>query len=305
MDSLSTRYPASADAAGALYWAGKSYAASGDTSLAHKRWRAAMAKDPLSYYAVMAAKKLDSAVVAPDRSASDYPVVPAVDTAVTRVAELKDLGMDTEAELENAHLYREAQNSPARMLATAHAFAGTDQAERSIALGKKALDQLGRTPANLRLYFPVVARETLVRSAKDNGLDPILVASLIRQESQWNPRATSGPGARGLMQLMPSVGKSIAESKGISPWDPAMLYQPAINIELGTSHLSGLMRRYPNVVRALAAYNAGESRVAKWAGKAGAEDPEIFTERIPFVETRDYVRIILRNRAYYEALYPW
>jgi soluble lytic murein transglycosylase len=107
------------------------------------------------------------------------------------------------------------------------------------------------------------------------------------------------------MQLMPSVGKSIAASKGISPWDPAMLYQPTINIELGTSHLSGLMRRYPNVVRALAAYNAGESRVAKWAGKAGAEDPEIFTERIPFVETRDYVRIILRNRAYYEALYPW
>ncbi len=305
MDSLTARYPGSSDAGAALYWAGKSYAASGDTNLSHQRWRSAIARDPLTYYAVMAAKKLDTVVVAADRTEGQYPVVPAVDSAVTRVAALKDVGMDTEAELENSRLFKEAQSSPARMLATAHAFAGTDQAERSIALGKKSLEATGRVPQNLRLYFPVVAREALIQSSKANGLDPVLVASLIRQESQWNPRATSGPGARGLMQLMPSVGKTVAASKGISPWDASMLYQPAVNIQLGTAHLSGLMRRYPNVVRALAAYNAGEARVTKWAGKAGAEDPEIFTERIPFVETRDYVRIILRNRAYYEALYPW
>lgn len=305
MDALPSRYPGSSDADAALYWAGKAYAALGDSASAHRRWRSAMAKDPLSYYAVMAARKLDTVVIAPDRSDARYPSIPAVDTVVNRVATLKDVGMDTEAEFENSRLFKEAQNSPDRMLATAHAFAGTDQAVRSIALGKKALDASGRTTKNLRLYFPVVAREALVENAKANGLDPALVASLIRQESQWNPRATSGPGARGLMQLMPSVGKSIAASKGISPWDASMLYQPELNIKLGISHLSGLMRRYPNVVRALAAYNAGESRVAKWAGKAGAEDPEIFTERIPFVETRDYVRIILRNRAYYDALYPW
>ena len=55
----------------------------------------------------------------------------------------------------------------------------------------------------------------------------------------------------------------------------------------------------------LAAYNAGESRVAKWATKAGANDPEIFTERIPFVETRDYVRAIVRNEEFYRLLYRW
>jgi len=65
------------------------------------------------------------------------------------------------------------------------------------------------------------------------------------------------------------------------------------------------MRKYPEVVKSLAAYNAGESRVVKWSTKTGAGDPEVFTERIPFVETRDYVRTILRNRAYYQALYPW
>jgi soluble lytic murein transglycosylase len=84
-----------------------------------------------------------------------------------------------------------------------------------------------------------------------------------------------------------------------------MLYDPATNIKLGTSHLSVLMRKYPEVVRALAAYNAGESRVEKWATKTGAAYPEVFTERILFVETRDYVRTILRNRAYYQALYQW
>jgi soluble lytic murein transglycosylase len=101
------------------------------------------------------------------------------------------------------------------------------------------------------------------------------------------------------------VGRSLASAKGISPWNPDILYEPATNIRLGTAHLGALVRKYPEVVKQLVAYNAGESRVEKWSTKAGAGDPEVFTERIPFVETRDYVRTILRNRAYYEALYPW
>jgi soluble lytic murein transglycosylase len=133
----------------------------------------------------------------------------------------------------------------------------------------------------------------------------VLVAALIRQESNFNPRATSPVGARGLMQLMPDVGQGLASAKGISSWNADMLYDPAVNIKLGTAHLRTLMRKYPEVVKSLAAYNAGESRVEKWSTKTGAADPEVFTERIPFVETRDYVRIILRNRAYYSALYPW
>jgi soluble lytic murein transglycosylase len=108
------------------------------------------------------------------------------------------------------------------------------------------------------------------------------------------------------MQLMPPVGAELARSKGIRPWDPEMLYDPAISIRLGTLHLRDLARKYPkDLVKILAAYNAGEARVEKWSTKAGANDPEVFTERIPFVETRDYVRIVLRNQAYYDALYPW
>ena len=224
---------------------------------------------------------------------------------MSRIVELRDVGMDVEAGFENDRLFRDALSNSARMVATAHALAGTDQASRSIALGRRAMDEIGRSPENYRLYFPVLERETLISSSKENGLDPVLVAALIRQESNFNPMATSPVGARGLMQLMPAVGKAVAESKGIGPWDPDLLYEPATNIKLGTAHLSGLVRKYPEVVKVLAAYNAGESRVEKWSTKTGAGDPEVFTERIPFVETRDYVRTILRNRSYYQALYPW
>ena len=108
-----------------------------------------------------------------------------------------------------------------------------------------------------------------------------------------------------MMQLMPPVGKTLARSHGIAGYTDDSLYDPAVNIKLGTAHLSGLFRRTASIERVLAAYNAGESRVTKWMQKTGASDPEIFTERIPFVETRDYVRSIVRNRAFYSLLYRW
>lgn len=304
-DSLVARDSNSTEALAASYWSGRSYAALGDKNRSNARWRAIINKEPLSYYSVLAAKRLDTILVAQDRSPPNYGKVPAVDSAVTRIASLHDVGMDVEAGFENDRLFRDALSDPVRLVATGHALAGTDQASRSIALGRRALDEIGRSPENYRLYFPVLERETLISSSKENGLDPVLVAALIRQESNFNPLATSPVGARGLMQLMPSVGQGLAASKGIAPWNPDLLYEPAINIRLGTAHLKGLAGRYNDVVKILAAYNAGESRVEKWSTKTGAADPEVFTERIPFVETRDYVRTILRNRAYYQALYPW
>ena len=304
-DSLVARDSNSSEALAAGYWAARSYAALGDKTRSKARWRSIIAKDPLSYYAVMAAKRLDTTLVSSDRSPPNYGKVPVIDTAMNRIVALKDVGMDVEAGFENDRLFRDALANPTRMVATAHALAGSDQASRSIALGRRAIDEIGHSAENYRLYFPVLERETLISSSKENGLDPVLVAALIRQESNFNPLATSPAGARGLMQLMPDVGRALASAKGIGPWDPELLYQPAINITLGTAHLSGLVRKYPEVVKQLAAYNAGESRVEKWSTKTGAADPEVFTERIPFVETRDYVRTVLRNRAYYQALYPW
>jgi soluble lytic murein transglycosylase len=305
LDSVVTLYPSSDDALAAAYWSGRAWKNRGDTANANARWRALLRKEGGSYYSVQASRRLGVPLLS-DRSFDDrYPEIKDIDEASERIAMLKDFGMDTEAKFEYDQLFRDATQSPQRLVATAHALAGTDQSSRSIALGRRAVNDIGPSAQNYRLMYPVLERKTLIESSKSAGLDPTLVAALIRQESNFNPRATSPVGARGLMQLMPPVGRTLARSKGISGYTDESLYDPAINIRLGTQHLSGLLRKTSNVERVLAAYNAGESRVARWIQKAGSNDPELFTERIPFVETRDYVRSIVRNRAFYSLLYQW
>jgi soluble lytic murein transglycosylase len=128
---------------------------------------------------------------------------------------------------------------------------------------------------------------------------------LIRQESSFNPRALSAAGARGLMQVLPSVGAEVSRSLDFPLWNPALLFDADANLQLGTSHLASFIKQYGALPRVLAAYNAGGSRVSRWSTRAGVDDPEIFAERIPFVETRDYVRLVQRNQAIYKILYEW
>jgi soluble lytic murein transglycosylase len=305
LDSVFTLYPGASDALAAGYWAGRAWMARGDTAAAGERWRRVLEREPTSYYSAKSAQRLGIPLVADTSKTDRYPQIAPVNDAMTRIAILRDFGMDTELRFEQDALYAAADESPERLVATAYALSGTDQSMRSMALGRRAVTEVGRTAQNYRLMYPVLVREELIAQSKANGLDPALVASLIRQESSFNPRATSPVGARGLMQLMPSVGRSIARSKGIPGYTDESLYDPRINIVLGTQHLSGLFRRTSQIERVLAAYNAGESRVARWINKGGANDPEMFTERIPFVETRDYVRAIIRTRAFYSALYDW
>jgi soluble lytic murein transglycosylase len=305
LDSIVALYPSADDALAAGYWSGRSWKALGDTASANRRWRAVIAKEGGSYYSVQSARRLGVPLLSDRSLDNDYPKVEAVDAATRRISVLKDFGMETEAKFEQDYLFENATKSPDVLVATSHALAGTDQSTRSINLGRKAVETVGPSAQNYRLVYPVLVREKLIESAKENGLDPVLVASLIRQESNFNPRATSPVGARGLMQVMPAVGRTLSRSKGIAGYSDESLYDPVINIKLGTSHLSSLFRRTSNIERVLAAYNAGESRVARWIQKKGSDDPEVFTERIPFVETRDYVRSIVRNREFYSILYPW
>lgn len=304
-DSIAKRYPDFSEVPGAHYWAGRSWAALGDTAKSRERWRTALAAQQSSYYAVMSAKRLGVPVLTNPALSDNYPSVPDVDSAAARVAILRDAGMDVEMRFEWNRLYERAGDSRARIVATSHALIGTEQSTRSILLGFRALKESGPTSQNYRLVFPLLERETLISAAKENEIDPVLVASLIRQESNFNPLAVSSAGARGLMQLLPRVGRQLAAGEEIRDWNDNLLFDPAINVKLGTRHLRGLLRGNSDLVKVLAAYNAGESRVARWKTKAGAGDPEIFTERIPFNETRDYVRNILRNREFYRELYAW
>jgi soluble lytic murein transglycosylase len=101
------------------------------------------------------------------------------------------------------------------------------------------------------------------------------------------------------------VGASIASGRGYPVWNPVPLLDPDVSMQLGTRHLAASLRGRDDPTRALAAYNAGQSRVTRWSRRPGASDTEQFTEWIPFVETRDYVRAVIRNRAVYSAMYGW
>jgi soluble lytic murein transglycosylase len=299
------RYPSSEDATAARYWSGRAAASAGERARADSVWRSVIAVDPGSYYAVLAAQRLGVRVFVGDSANDGTSGVPEVDAAIARAVLLAAMRMDVESRHEYDRLFRDASRSRARLLATAEALSGTAQASRAINLGWRLINEHGRSPRYYRIVYPVVERERIVAAARANGLDPVLVAALIRQESSFNPLATSPAGARGLMQVMPSVGRSLAARQGIGDYRPELLYDPVVNIALGTAHLRNTLSAYPDAVRALAAYNAGASRVRRWSAKAGARDPEVFTERIPFVETRGYVRAVLRNRAFYRELYSW
>ena len=155
------------------------------------------------------------------------------------------------------------------------------------------------------LLFPKPYWTELVADSERNNLDPYLVASLIRQESEFNAGAISPAKAYGLMQLLPSVGKAEARKAGIKHFAPAQLLNPSTNLELGTKNLKQVLDRFGGRPEyALAAYNAGDVPVRNWMAANDYKDLPEFVESIPYTETRDYVQAILRNRELYRQLYP-
>jgi soluble lytic murein transglycosylase len=302
LDTLVMRAPKSGEAQAARYWMGRARERIGDAAGARRAWGAAMEAQPVSYYAMMSARRAKLPLWTPTEAADEYPRDARVDEVMRRVHLLDTLGMDTEARFELDALEAYATTTD-RALAVSRALRDY-QPSRSSRVAR-AIVQMGVEDTRVyRLLYPVVHREELVRAARTQRLDPALVAALIRQESSFNPRAVSGVGARGLMQVMPTVGASVARSLQFPVWHPSLLIDPDANMQLGTAHLAGAMRQQPNLERVLAAYNAGASPVSRWVRKAGTGDPEIFVERVPYAETRDYVRLVLRNREMYRALYP-
>jgi soluble lytic murein transglycosylase len=303
-DQLAARYPGSNEALGAVYWAGRSWAGAGDTAAARARWQAVTARDPLSYYAALSANRLGSGPWSPPAAADSFATDPDVDRAVSRAALLKRLGMTQESRWELDRLARSADTSSERLLVLANAFRSQGLASQAIQLARRALAQGASADARtLRLIYPVVHADALLAEAAEQRLDPSFVAALIRQESNFNPSATSPAGARGLAQVMPELGERLARELNYPLWDPVLLYQPDVSIQLGAFHLRELVSRYDQRAHILAAYNAGSPRVERWFKRNGVTDPEVFAEQISFVETRDYVRIIQRNEEIYRALY--
>jgi soluble lytic murein transglycosylase len=305
-DEIARRYPKSDEAAAAVYWAGRAWIAAGDTTAATERWERSFAGEPGSYYTGLAARRLGRTAWVPAPAADSFVSIPEADSAVARAVLLRRLGLADEARREFEVLARTSETDPERLLALAAAFRASGQASQGIQLARRALANGAQPDARTyRLLYPVVHQDALLAEAAEQRIDPSFVAALIRQESMFNPTATSPAGARGLMQVMPDLGGRLATALAYPVWDPVLLYQPDVSLQLGSFHLQELLGRYERPVEVLAAYNAGASRVERWSRRAGVEDPEVFAERIPFVETRGYVRVIQRNQELYRSLYSW
>jgi soluble lytic murein transglycosylase len=341
-DAIAAQFPDGSESNASRYWAGRALHRLGQATDASKRWRDVAEREPRSYYAMLSAQRLGERPFAPqiggptgDDWRGDARLVERVaedaHDQLRRAALLERLGLTPEAAIERDALYRDASATgvttprvtaasteptgaqgtivrtdslAARALAAAYAFSRAGFPSRGILLVERAR-ALGMQleGEDWRLLYPMTHAQVIAAESKRNRIDAALVAAIIRQESRYTPTALSGAGARGLMQIMPAVGRSLAHARGIVPWDDVMLYQPDVSIELGTTHLAAELRRDGNPTHALAAYNAGRSRLTRWRNLRGSDDPELFIERIPYVETRDYVRIVLRNQEFYRALY--
>lgn len=303
LDSL--RIDGGREAHAATYWAGRAWTATGDTTTARTRYRQAAAGSD-EYYAILAARALGQTTWQIPAQRQPAPGFPGLAAAVGRSDRLAALGLRVESRQEYDWAVREAGRTAESLLAAALVLDSLGRPERSVRFAIRAQGQGARTDSTLaRLVFPFPWREPLLAEAALQRLDPLLIISLIRQESAFDPGATSSAGARGLMQVMPAVGTAEARRIPIEEFDPVLLWQPEVSLRLGTRHLRETLARFPVLEHALAAYNAGASRVARWLETPGvASDPALFVERIPIVETRDYVRRVMINLERYRALYP-
>jgi soluble lytic murein transglycosylase len=322
MDEQIKGYPAGIEVPGALYWRGRIYEDEEHNFGQAVNYYRMLADTYVNYYyGELARKRLgvlnNQAAAAP----------PAVLSAVRKpvVPELTGELPENEPHLIKARLLANAAlneyiGPEIQASATAGEWGALGQAEIYVSYGEhtRALQSMKRSGISFfalpmdqvpeiywRLLFPQPYWSALVGYSQANGLDPYLVASLIRQESEFNAGAVSRANAYGLMQLLPSVGKSMAKRQKMKGFKTADLLNPTVNLQLGTVNLRQVLDRFGGQQEyALAAYNAGDVPVRQWMSSGDYKDIPEFVESIPYTETREYVQAILRNRQMYSALYP-
>jgi soluble lytic murein transglycosylase len=307
-DEYRARYPRGTHAIEATYWAARAREERGDSAGAAALYRTIRQRDRDSYYALLASQRLDApfwplpmGAAPPASAAADQRVA----AWVRGIDLLRAAGFPDEASAEVDRVVASAGTDRPTLYALAEALAERGYSQRAIRIGLRL--QAGEEATNrrlLRILYPFPYRTLITEEARDRGFDPFVAAALIRQESMFEQRITSHVGARGLMQIMPATGGRIAEAAGLDRWDAELLYHPEINVHLGTRYLAQHLENYDGSLPSVfSAYNAGAHRVRMWRAFPEYGNDELFTERIPFRETRDYVRILTRNLAIYAGLY--
>lgn len=295
----------------ALYWQARISEKSGENDKARQTYRQITASAPESYYQSLswrALQRLGDAseepkwvVASAPQEADDPPIAPELVFHLSRARALGSLSLQHLAITELDELNRAATPSNRMRAFLMREYFKTGGYARSLQLA----NQLPSSRRDREPYrYPLAFWQLIQQKAQQRGLDPYLVLALIRQESLFDARARSPAAALGLMQLLQPTAARVAKQIGIAVPTPDMLFDPDVNLTLGTQYLKDLLARYSNNrQKAIAAYNAGESAVDRWEKEISTDDIEEFVERIPYVETRGYVKLVLRNQQIYKSLY--
>jgi soluble lytic murein transglycosylase len=156
---------------------------------------------------------------------------------------------------------------------------------------------------DMYMKYPLGYAAEVWRRSDQSGLSPFLSLALIRQESRFDPGAVSYAGAYGLMQLMPATAKRLSREAGVRWRGARQTLDPALNVRLGTLELAGLYEDFEGLPVVLSAYNAGPARARRWSAAAGDRDLDCYIEMIGFRQTRDYVKLVIRDYLIYLRLY--
>jgi soluble lytic murein transglycosylase len=321
-------FPSAESASAALYFLGRLAEDAHDASAARTYYSEIAGQYPNQYYAMLARDRL-----AQTSSLASSPQVNEFlrSIAFTERARVKDFtpASATAARIERAKLLQQAglaDWAEQELRFAAKAAAGAADQPYVIALQLASLlsskpDQslraiksyaggylflpLDSAPRQFWTFaFPLPYRSEVETFSKQNGLDPFLVAALIRQESEFNPQAVSRTGARGLAQIQPATGKDLSRRLKLTTYSAAGLFQPRMNLELGTYYLKSLLGSVGGREdAALAAYDAGLTHVRAWLTWGDFREPAEFIETVPFTETHGYVQGVLRNADMYRRLY--
>jgi len=326
-------YPASAEIPAALYWRARLAEEDKDTAMARAYYQKLSERFRNFYYGELARQRLreikadadpDPAGELPHYALLDrVPAINAGTNITTADPPTDNLRYQKAQVLKNGGLLDFAVQE---LQAAASEEQGSDQGNWLPAETAKLYEDAGRYDGAIQVFkravpnyfavdlptlprpywealFPKPYWPDLKKFSSQNALDPYLVASLIRQESEFNPSAVSRANALGLMQLLPKVGSAVAKQEKLRHFSSAELFTPEVNLQLGTRYFREMVDKFGAFEYALAAYNAGTNRVDDWLGQGKYRDPQEFVESIPFTETREYVQAILRNANVYRQLY--
>jgi soluble lytic murein transglycosylase len=311
------------------YWAARDSERAGKTAEACALYDAVLHRYDANWYGYLAKQRLDNlrnnrqcqSVAAPNdlvskAAANLKTVTVAPETAGAREAEnikkaddLATIALFDWAISELNEAGKTAPNSPKVNLGLARLYRmREDNVSALLALAKSYPDYSQMKPEELSkeewdIFYPLHSWDLIKRWAGARNLDPYTVAGLIRQESVFNPRAASHANAYGLMQLIMPTARAMARKYGTASVASVQdLFQPALNIELGTAYMREQLDKYGRIEYLAVAYNAGPGRVVQWRNSLPLEIDE-YVEAIPFRETRGYVQGVVRNSAQYRRLY--